>query len=205
MHPDDIKDIWQNQTTHTPLAVDAGLVLKEIQHSERQFATTIFWRDVREVGTSLVLIPVWLVLGVKNSLPWTWYLAIPALLWIAGFMLVDRRRHRPKPAEHSEPLRACVERSLAEVEHQIRLLRNVFWWYLLPLALPMFAFFAQVSWKEPLGGWLSAVAFVVLCGIVSGVFALVYWLNLTAIRTQLEPRREELEKLLGSLKEETEH
>lgn len=205
MHPDDIKEIWQNQAAQTRLAVDAELVLKEVQRNEQQFAATIFWRDVREVGVCLLLIPVWLVSGVKQSLPWTWYLAIPALLWVAGFMLVDRRRHRPKPAENSESLRDCVARSLAEVEHQIRLLRNVFWWYLLPLALPMFAFFVQTSWNDFLSGWQSAIAFAVICGIVAVVFALVYWINQVAVRTQLEPRREELETLLGSLKEEAEH
>lgn len=203
MHPDDIKDIWQNQSAQARLAVDAELVLKEVQHNERQFATTIFWRDVREVGTSLVLIPVWLVLGIKQSLPWTWYLMIPTLLWIAVFMLIDRRRHRPKPSENSETLLACVERSLSEVEHQIRLLRNVFWWYLLPMILPMFAFFAQVSWDKFMSGWGAVFAFTFFCGCVSSVFAFVYRLNLTAVRTHLEPKREELQKLLGSLKEET--
>ena len=113
----------------------------------------IFWRDVREIGIALVMVPLWLYLGVKDSLPWTWYLTVPALLWIAGYMLVDRMRHKRQPPEPDEPLRQCVESSLAQVEHQIRLLRNVHWWYLLPLGISCLAFFGQVAWQDRAGGW----------------------------------------------------
>ena len=84
------------------------------------------WRDVREVGTSLVMVPVWLALGIGLSLPWTWYLTVPAMLWIAGFMLVDRKRHPRQASEPGEPLLIGANKSLAQVEHQIWLLRNVF-------------------------------------------------------------------------------
>ena len=70
------------------------------------------------------------------------------MLGIAGFMLADRVRHKRRPPVPSEPLRQCVESSLAEVEHQIWLLRNVLWWYLLPLALSASAF----HWPSRLAG-----------------------------------------------------
>ena len=65
----------------------------------------MFWRDLREVSVALLLVPLWLYLGVKNSSPWTWYLTVPALLWVAGYMLVDRIRHTRQPPEPGEPLR----------------------------------------------------------------------------------------------------
>ena len=148
MNPDNFKQAWQTQSSQTRLTIDAELLLKEVRRNQRCFAATIFWRDVREVGTGLLMVPLWLYLGVKLSLPWTWYLTVPALLWIAGYMLADRMRHKRQPPEPGEPLRQCVESSLAQVEHQIRLLRNVHWWYLLPLA----AFGPGLLWPSRLAG-----------------------------------------------------
>jgi hypothetical protein len=203
MNPDMFKQAWQTQTSQTRLTIDADLLLKEVRRNQQYFAVTIFWRDVREVGTALLLVPLWFYLGVKLSLPWTWYLTVPVLLWIAVYMLADRMRHKRQPPEPGEPLHQCVESSLAQVEHQIYLLRNVLWWYLLPLALSMLAFFGQIAWQLRLGGWWAALAVSGVLAFEVIVFAGVYWLNRYAVRCGLEPRRRELETLRMSLEDET--
>ena len=90
-----------------------------------------------------------------------------------------------------------------QVEHQIWLLRNVLWRYLLPLALSGLAFFGQVAWQERSGGWWTALAVSEVVALVVIVLAGVYWLNQYAVRSELVPRRQELETLLMSLKDET--
>lgn len=203
MEDDPLRQAWQAPGNHPQLRMDMEQVMSNVCRDQQAFASIIFWRDVREVGVSLVLIPVWIVMGVALKLPWAWYLVIPGLVWIAAFMLIDRRRQRRKRPERAESLRRHVEDSLAEVEHQIWLLRNVFWWYLVPMALPMFAFFAQVSWRvRHLGGWEAVFGFALMAGFVSAVFAFVYWLNRVAVRTGLEPRRAELARILGDLQAE---
>jgi len=203
MNPDDLKQAWQTQSSQTRLTIDAELLLKEVQRNQWHFTSTIFWRDVREVGTALLMVPLWFYLGVKLSLPWTWYLTVPVLVWVAGFMLADRMRHKRQPPASGEPLRQRVESSLAQVEHQIWLLRNVFWWYLLPIALPVLAFFGQMAWLVRSGGWWTApvVALLVLPAVIA--LAAAYRLNQDAVRSELEPRRQELETLLMSLQDET--
>ena len=94
MNPDPLQQAWHSQAVQTRLTIDADLLLKEVQRNQQTFTALIFWRDVREVGVSLLLIPVWVYMGVRMSLPWTWYLTIPALVWIAGFMLLDRIRQK---------------------------------------------------------------------------------------------------------------
>src|SRR4051794_7765570 len=126
MNADDLKQAWQGQSSQVRLTIDAELLLKEVQRNERYVTAMIFWRDVREIVTSLLMIPLWLYLGLKNSSPWTWYLAVPVLLWVAGFMLTDRMRHKRQPPEPGEPLRRHAKGSVAQVEHQIWLLRNVY-------------------------------------------------------------------------------
>jgi hypothetical protein len=202
MTPDDFKRAWQEQPSRT-VFVDADLMLKELRRNDAHFAAMIFWRDVREIGTSLLLVPLWFYLGAKFSSPWTWYLTVPALLWVAGYLLADRMRHRRQTPRPGESLRQCVASSLAQLEHQIGLLRNVAWWYLLPLALPLLAFFGQIAWRQRSEGWRAAVATSVAVALVAVVFAGVYWLNQYAVQCGLEPRRRELKTLLASLDDET--
>jgi hypothetical protein len=71
------------------------------------------------------------------------------------------------------------------------------------MAIPALAFWGQVTWQERAGGWWMALAASIVLAIIVGVFAGVFWLNLYAVRAELEPRRQELEALLMSLKDET--
>lgn len=202
MNPDNLKKIWNTEMSQPRLTLNADQLFNEASRKEREFNAMIFWRDVREVGTCLVMIPLWIVLGRMAGLPWTWYLAIPALLWVAGYMFVSRMRHMRRQPEPSEPLRQHVENSLKQVEFQIRLLRNVFWWYLLPLALPILAFCAQIAWRDQARGWGMAIVASITAVVIALAFAWVYRLNQLAVRASLEPRRQELETLLKSLDDE---
>ena len=58
----------------------------------------IFWRDVREVGVCLLLLPVWIGMGVGIGLPWTWYLVIVA----ASMLRRQMAASRGKPVEAVE-------------------------------------------------------------------------------------------------------
>jgi hypothetical protein len=203
MDPDQFKQSWRMQSSQTRLTIDADLLLAEVRRNQHYFTAMIFWRDFREVGVCLVMIPLWIYMGSRSGLPWTFYLAVPAVLWVAVYMLVDRMRHERQPPEPGEPLRKHVMNSLAQVEHQIELLRNVHWWYLMPLALAYLAFVGQVTWQERSGGWWTALAAFLVLGIGTIVFVGIYWLNQYAVRGELEPRRRELETLLVSLADET--
>lgn len=206
MNLDPFKQAWQSQQSQPRLTIDAELLLKEVQRNQRTFAAVIFWRDVREVGIALTMVPFWIFMGVKLHLPWTWFLMVPSLLWVAGFMLVDRMRHKPQPHEPAESLRRCVECSQAQIEHQIWLLSNIFWWYLLPFTGPMLAFFCDVAWRKRDGGWWTILTTTIVISICVVVFACICRLNQHAVRDELEPRRRELKELeviLLSLQDET--
>lgn len=203
MDPDSFKPAWKTQSSQTRLAIDSDLLLEELRRKQRCFAAAIFWRDVREVGISLLMVPLWIYLGVRLSLPGTWHLVVPAVLWVAGYMLVDRMRYKRQPLEPGEPLRQRVESLITQVEHQIWLLRHLLWWYLLPLALSLLPFVGQVAWQERSGGWWTALSVAVVFALVVIVFAVIYWLNQYAVGSELEPRRRELKTLLMSLADET--
>ena len=93
--------------------------------------------------------------------------------------------------------------SLAQVEHQIWLLRNVFWWYLLPFTLAILAFFAQVAWQRSHALWTFLLALAPGAVFLLLIYGVLYYLNQYAVRRDLVPRRDELLALCASLGDES--
>lgn len=203
MDPDSYQKAWQSQSSQMRVTVAADLLLREVQRSERTFRATIFCRDFREVAIGLVMLPFWFGMGHWLSLPWTWYLGVPAITWVILFILVDRFRHKQQPTEPGEPLVDCVKLSLTQVEHQIWLLRNVFWWYLLPFSIAILAFWVQVTWLRSSGFFSFLLVLVPYALFLVILYGFIYYLNQSAVRRDLEPRRQELLTLLASLRDET--
>jgi hypothetical protein len=67
----------------------------------------------------------------------------------------------------------------------------------------MLAFFGQLGWNMRAGGWLTALAVAGLVALGVLILAFVYRVNQHAVRSELEPRRQELEALLTSLQDES--
>ena len=201
---DELKEAWQTQTLQCHLTVHTAELLNKVRRDQRHFASMVFWRDVREMGVALLLVPFWFYLGRRLTLPWIWYLAVPVLLWVAGFHLVDRIRHKRRQPKPGDTLRECIEGSLIQTEHQISLLRNVFWWNLLPFSIAILTFFAQRAWLARDHG----LATLFRAGGAAAVLALIFWsvyrANRYAVRKLLEPRRRELKDLLESLQSDSE-
>src|SRR3954452_11689329 len=102
LDPDKYQQAWQAQSSQTHVTIDAELLLKEVQRNQRDFGATIFRRDFLEVGVGLLLLGYWFYKGLTTSLPWTWWLTVPAIIWVVGFFLVDRRRHPQTPSDPGE-------------------------------------------------------------------------------------------------------
>lgn len=204
MHPDEFQQAWKSNAAQDRVTIDADLLRKEVQRNRQDFRSTIARRDYLEVGVILLLMPVWIYMGISNASPWTWYLTVPALIWVAGYILVFRMRHKQEPGQPDDSLLTCVKRSLTEVEDRIWLMRNVLWWYLLPLAIPILAYTAHLAWLKSTD-WLVAISDAnVFCFLFFlAFFYFLYYVIQRGVRVQLEPRRQELLTLLTNLGDET--
>ncbi|MGA2069759.1 MAG: hypothetical protein ABSG97_00270 [Sedimentisphaerales bacterium] len=199
------KNYWQKDTAVSKLTIDSDMLIREVKRNKDAFESSVFWRDFREVAVGLIMAGVFLRGAFKpeNNIWIAGSLVVTAIsmLYVAAFFVIDRHLQRKKEARHTDPLLACVESSLMQVNHQIWLLKNVLWWYLLPpgvgIALVFIAvdvdLFKVLPAKLVLPGCLSGTLFVVL------IFVGVYWLNQYVVRKGLMPRREELESLMKSI------
>lgn len=196
---DEYQEAWKVEAAQVQVSFDTELLSQKVKQAQSSFRSTILWRDIREVGLSLLMIPVWFVMGTAFSLPWTWYLTIPVFVWIAGFMLVDRLRHPQTRSRAGEPLSFYVQESLNQMEHQVWLLRNVFWWALLPPSISIMAFFLQVGWDGVKSWWGAAIIAGLGGTVVFYLYRWIYRLNQMVVREHLEPRRDKLRKLISSI------
>lgn len=183
---EEFEKAW-NSEPHGRIAVDLPSLAKEARREEAKLRRTVLRRDLREVGTCLILIPLFLFAGLWRDLPWTWFLGIPAALFVATFMLVDRAIQKHLQCRFGDSLRECLERSIADVEHQIKLLRNVFWWYLLPFDIACGTFFLQVGWNLRESGFVAVIATALSLGFLALVTWGIYRLNQRAVRVELQP------------------
>jgi len=196
---DQLQDKWSSQTDRAQIAVDTAVLLEKIRKNKRDFERAIFWRDVREAGGSLVLALVLTYLSVKDK-SWPIFVLALACCFVGAFMVIDRRLQKRKSGKYSQTLLSCAQLSLGQVNHQIWLLKNVFWWYLLPFSIGLASFFRPAHWKT--------VSFTSPREVISSVGVIVIWfllyygiyrLNQWVVKKGLSPRRSELEELIGNL------
>ncbi len=195
---DALQDIWQSQEAGQKVTIDADMLLKEVQGNKKTFERDVFWRDVREVGVAFLMVPFFIRNGIKDG-DWPWYVLALSVLFIGMFILVDRDKQKKKMPCYSDPLPTCIDTSLRQVNHQIWLLRNILWWYLLPCFAGCMLLFIYYVFKYNLS---HIIEFVFLGVIVSACVAInvgIYCLNQMAVRKHLEPRQQELQKLMDSL------
>ena len=196
MKLDDLQKAWQAQGTSAKPVDHSNALLREVQRNQQRFAATIFWRDVREVGAALLVALFFGYHGWQHA-DWAHGLAALFCLGVGAFMVANRVRQHAAQPKAGETLKACVESSLAEVNHQIWLLRNVVWSYLLPLAAAV-----GLSLYGSMGRNIHNEAVVVACLFALVVGPLYWWiyrLNQAAVRKNLEPRKKELESILSNL------
>lgn len=197
---EDLQKAWQSQDAGAKVTINADVLLKEIRRNQQQFRATIFLRDVREVGVCAVMMAFFLVWGLRRHW-WSLYLLSFCCFFVGAFFVVDRILQRRKQPVNNDSLQACVQNSLLQVNHQIWLLKNIFWWYLLPILIGLGAVSAQTLARWPGHELASMITMGVVYILTYGfTYALVYWLNQRAVRKQLAPRRQELEALLSGLK-----
>jgi len=200
MNLDDFQKSWKAQDAAKKISINTDVLLNEVRRNHKQFYHTILRRDMIEVTVAAVLVPLFTYWGWRGQ--WTSYLVAFGCFVIGTYFLVDRWRQKKKTPDLQGSLKDCAVSSLAEVNHQIWLLKNILWWYLLPIYVPIVMFFGESAWstQRPVGERIIVgLTILFLVGFATVIYAGIYWLNQFAVKKNLAPRRQELEKLLNEL------
>lgn len=195
---DDLQAKWQAHDHGIRLNIDADLLLKEVRRNHRALELQLWQRDFGEIVAAVLITGVFVTLAVLMH-QWTLLLCAAGSLFVGLFFVFDRVKQRRQRSVLGDSLQSTIEASLAEVQHQIWLLRNILWWYLLPLVPGLVAFLVTTSWQTPGSGLAEQIVIAVVGLICAGAFWSVYRINQREIKRTLEPRRIELEELRSRL------
>jgi len=189
---------WQAHDHGGQLNIDSDALLEEVLRNQSDFEKRMWRRDFGEVTAAVLVTFIFGTLAVLMD-QWSLFLGAAGSLFVGIFMVFDRLKQRWQRTTVADSLPSAINASLVQVQHQIWLLRNILWWYLLPLVPGLVAILVSTS-RESQGNGLAdqlVIAFVGLICLLA--FWGVYWLNQREITRNLEPRRMELEELRASL------
>lgn len=199
----ELQNNWQSQPGSFTLTIDSDILFKEVERNRKNFVLSIFWRDFMEVGVSIIMFFFFIYVGLTEKI-WPMFLLALSCLWIASFMITDRLIQKTREPKFAKILTDCIQTSLYQVNHQIWLLKNVIWWYLLPPSVGIAVFMIYMVFEvSKVGisrsiGWISfLLGYLIFCFFLDWG---IYLLNQRAVRKELLPRKEELEEILKSLK-----
>jgi CubicO group peptidase (beta-lactamase class C family) len=189
MHDDALKQLWQEQRFDASPAFPDEKQIAAMKRKTKKLDRTIFWRDCRE---SLAAIFVAIFFGsvfftVSALMPRIGcVILVLASVFICWYPIHKKRR--VAKAMPDAPVTEALQCELQKVEVQIRLLRSVLWWYLLPLGVGVLVFYVgiQRSLSANIGFFL----------VLTAVYAFIYWLNQHAVEKQLLPLKREIEGFL---------
>ena len=175
--------VWQN---NTPADADPEKVARTIMAQTWKFDQKIFWRNAREYAAGVVLLVVFVgQLGFGRDRIG----ATVGIVSVAFVMVYLWWKHRGlQPLDPASDLAAYKAALVARYDDQIRLLRSVPYWYLLPLCvLPLWI--ASNAWHR------SPASAVVSLLIVFALYAGIGWLNVVAGARELRIARDKVESM----------
>ena len=154
MNFEELQQVWQKDAKVESTPVVTEELMRSVRANSRKFSRKIFWRDLREVGASFLVAFVfgriaWEAHG-EGSPSWPAWIAAILPLGVAAFFLIDRWLAGKRHAPQGDRVLAEIDRAADAVKHQIWLLRNVFWWYLLPIGLSVFFLALQLFLYMPM-------------------------------------------------------
>ena len=199
MNLDNYQKAWQSHTAESQFTVDEEMLLNILKLDQQRFRFFTDWNQLGNTVIWILTLPIWFYMGATASSPWTWYLAVPVMVWNIVFVLLYRMRRRQKSGIPNEPLRQCVEESLTQVEDQIWLQRSSVWRELLPISAAILISGVHTAWLNS-DSWpdaQSAGVVVVFLSFVAAYFGIRRGIS------KLETRRQEVSNLLASLSDET--
>ena len=201
MNWNDYEAIWKRQALPAGAAADVTELRHSFETKRRKLAATLLVRDWVEASAGLLgAIAFAFIWWLQGKSGWPIAGAILLILGVTAVFIRERiRAHRLRLGADA-PLLAKLDADLAELHHQRRLLLSVWKWYLAPCGAAIVIVSLTISLHRPAWDLARDGRFLgVYFACTAGMRWVVWLLNRQAVRKQLDPRVEELEKLRRDL------
>jgi hypothetical protein len=193
-----IRRAWNSQQPPGP--PDEELI-QALLGADRKLGRALFWRDMRESIVAIIVAIFFIHGGSTIGRVWVGYAAGTLCCFIPVFLILDRHLRRDDRINATASTRIALECAVRRVDHQIWLLRNVIWWYLLPIIMVFVLVLGDAALSMPRSAWIDWIWDLIFFGTTAGAVAVVigtWYINRVAAN-QLLPLRQEFQHALDDL------
>ena len=193
MNLDDLKNDWQHSHEEIPDG-SVETLSEEIRTHADSFEKTIRWRDWIETVAAILVSVAFGFAMWAGGFPTVSELgmAIIVLGAIEIVVLLHWSRLRGGRTDVDLPVAEFSRECTIRVDRQIRLLRNVNWWYTGPIVFGMCLFFYGILFSIPIPLHISVPGYFAFCLLSLLLARTIYRLNQQAVTEKLLPLREKL-------------
>ena len=195
MEFEELKKVWSTQDKQPMFVVDEA-ALHRIVRSKKRKASWV--SEFNEIGLVLIAVATSATVFIKNMDKDNIYAYPPAILLLltAVYVLYGRYRRKKEAKRFDRSVLGDLDHAIANSRFEIRRAKTFIWWYITPLALPVFVNMVMNDaspwkWAFVTGGFI--LAYVVVSS--SMIYAQLPGLRkLLQLREKLlEPPMEELQ------------
>jgi hypothetical protein len=201
MNWNDYEAIWKRQPLPRGTQADLTNLKQTFETKRRKMAAAFLVRDWTELLACGFMVIVYGKFWQKvGSAGWPMGFAILMILLVATVFIRERLRSRRNRLGADATVLAKVEADLAELRHQRQLILRVWAWYITPCAVAMLIHGSVILRRVRPGDPLREPVSFVVIGLCIVLLCWIVWvINRRAVRTRIEPRLAELEKLRHDL------
>jgi len=194
MKDNELKKIWKDASVDDRIQLNHQNILNNMTNANQKIDRQIKWRNIAEIGASIFVIFIFsrIAFNAKDGLvKFGAALVIPAAIFIIYKLISVQNKRKPNGIALSIKDQLIHRKNYLIKEKA--LLKNIFYWYILPLTIPMILI--------SIGSSVFFIAtFLYLC-LVVGFSYFIFWLNQKAAK-KFDPHIEQLEKAIQQLEQE---
>jgi hypothetical protein len=194
MIEDELVKIWQSSPNQEQAKFEKSKLMIEVQSTLDRLHQKIRYRDLMEQLAVVLVSPVFAYYAYSIPFVLTKIASVLIILWGIYVIIRLQKAKKHKPVALTETYLEYLHQTREYLRVQKQLIDSVPYWYILPAALLMFLFILGPG----LAGRLQKV--LKLTGGIVALSVAIYWLNKRAVKKQLDPRLEKINKLIDVMK-----
>jgi hypothetical protein len=190
---DELVKIWAADAA--PVRKTHEEVMALVTKRQKTFEKKIRVRDWREIVAAAIvgMFFLWAAAHSENLLQRVGNgIIVVGSVWIIYYLRTHRFHHIP--SDPTLDIRSYTRQLFNEYEKQIRLLKQVKYWYLLPLYLGLMVGWAGSFRRQAQAGLMGPV---LSAAFITGLFGAIWWLNEVWAARRVSAERDRMRALLS--------
>lgn len=205
MLENDLKEIWNNSSKTSEIAIETNLLKEELNASLQNIHKKIKYRDIREISASVVGILIFGYLFFEIPFPLTKIACVLTIVWFL-FVLLKYRKSKIQNSKIDFDLPLAEQLKLQKnlMLKQANLLDTALYWYAIPPFILNFLFILGLGnpsdffWENSVADKLLPLSIdlkiITLIGLAL-FYTYTFSVNKNALNRDVQPLLESIEKI----------